>query len=67
MAKRKTHEDKLREHLENTIERLDEAQETLEHDPVPASERERIIEKNEHRQEQITALEKKLNDYVDYE
>jgi|GEM_PF-558357 len=67
MAKRKTHEDKLREHLENTIERLDEAQETLEHDPVPASERERIIEKNEHRQEQITALEKKLNEYDDYE
>jgi len=67
MAKRKTHEDKLREHLENTIERLDEAQETLEHDPVPTSEREKIIEKNEHRQEQITALEKKLNEYDDYE
>ncbi|HHX01891.1 MAG TPA: small acid-soluble spore protein Tlp [Firmicutes bacterium] len=62
MAKKKTRDDKLRRQLENTIENLDEAEETLTDDALPETERERIIRKNEHRKEQIAALEDNVED-----
>ena len=45
MAKKKNRVEKLRRHLDSTIENLDEAEETLTDDALPETERERIIRK----------------------
>lgn len=62
MAKRKNREAKYREQIENTLERLDEAEETLRNDELPETERERIMRKNEHRREQIASLQDNLDE-----
>ncbi|HHT37744.1 MAG TPA: small acid-soluble spore protein Tlp [Firmicutes bacterium] len=62
MAKRKNREAKYREQIENTLERLDEAEETLRNDALPETERERIMRKNEHRREQIASLQDNLDE-----
>ena len=62
MAKRKNREAKYLEHIENTLERLDEAEETLRNDALPETERERIMRKNEHRREQIASLQDNLDE-----
>jgi phosphoenolpyruvate carboxylase len=62
MAKKKNREEKYRAQIENTIERLDEAEETLTNDALPERERERILRKNEHRREQIESLKENLEE-----
>lgn len=62
MAKKKTREDIIRKQIEQTIVNLDEAQETLTDDAINDEEKERIIRKNEHRKEQISALENRLTE-----
>ncbi|HHY10580.1 MAG TPA: hypothetical protein GX528_08450 [Firmicutes bacterium] len=48
------------EQLENTRERLDEAQDRLEASSLPEEEQRRIKEKNKHRKEMIAGLESEL-------
>ncbi len=62
MAKKKNREEKYRAQIENTIERLDEAEETLTNDALPERERKRILRKNEHRREQIESLKENLEE-----
>ncbi|HPT92753.1 MAG TPA: hypothetical protein PK828_01625 [Limnochordia bacterium] len=62
MAKKKNRAEKLRRHLDSTIENLDEAEETLTDDALLETERERIIRKNEHRREQIASLKENLDE-----
>ncbi len=55
----------LKEQLENTLERLDEAQETMVHDNISEEEKEAIARKNRHREEQIAGLKSELAEYED--
>lgn len=52
----------LEDQLENTLERMEETQETLEHDDIPDEEANRIQEKQRHRKEQIAGLRSELAD-----
>ena len=52
----------LQQQLENTRERMDEAQDRLEASNLPQEEQRAIKAKNKHRQEQIEGLESELND-----
>lgn len=53
----------LKEQLENTVERLDEAQDTLRHDNISEDQKEMIARKNRHREEQIAGLKSELDEY----
>lgn len=60
--RRKKGAQSLEQQLENTKERMDEAQDRLEMGDMPEEEQERTREKNKHREEMIAGLESELED-----
>lgn len=51
-----------KEQIENTIDNLAEAKETLMDDALPEEEKARIEAKNKHREEQISSLKQELEE-----
>ncbi len=60
--KKKKGAQSLEQQLENTRERMDEAQDRLEASNLSEKEQRRIKEKNKHREEMIAGLESELED-----
>mgnify|MGYP000900380361 FL=1 len=60
--KRKKGAQSLEQQLEDTRERMDEAQDRLEMSDLPEEEQRRIRAKNKHREEMIAGLESELED-----
>lgn len=53
---------KLQENVQNTIENLEEAHETLQNEDMPQEEREKIIAKNRRREESIQGMREEIRD-----
>ena len=58
----KNRKERDRQQIENTIDNLHEAHETLMNEAVPEEEKKRIREKNRHREEQIASLKEELEE-----
>ncbi|NLM25117.1 MAG: small acid-soluble spore protein Tlp [Firmicutes bacterium] len=58
----KNRKERDRQQIENTIDNLHEARETLMNEAVPEEEKKRIREKNRHREEQIASLKEELEE-----
>lgn len=58
----KNRKERDRQQIENTIDNLHEARETLMNEAVPEEEKKQIREKNRHREEQIASLKEELEE-----
>ncbi len=57
----KHRKEKIKNQIENTIKNMNESQENMEHENIPAEEQRRIKHKNAHREDQIDALRDELD------
>ncbi|MGI6038246.1 MAG: small acid-soluble spore protein Tlp [Limnochordia bacterium] len=52
----------LEQQIENTLENLQEAEETLHHDDLPEEEERRVSAKNAHRRDTVEQLKAEIED-----
>ncbi|MFC7394935.1 small acid-soluble spore protein Tlp [Scopulibacillus cellulosilyticus] len=59
--------EKLQENVQNTIENLEEAHETLHNDDLSEKDRQAILDKNERREQSIAGMREEIKDEAQYQ
>ncbi|MBM7644643.1 small acid-soluble spore protein (thioredoxin-like protein) [Scopulibacillus daqui] len=59
--------EKLQEMVQNTIENLEEAHDTLHNEDLSGKDRQAILEKNERREEAIAGMREEIKDEAAYQ